>query len=172
VDARCAPGGILCHHAKDQIANFFRNPSSADPPAGFADSTPIECKPRSMPTDHGLGTDDHQGLFPFGPKPSRHYPEELIQGCEPWPGMPSLSLPGAAGEELGSQAVVCDGRGRDEGLRLRVTQRRRPSEGAIAFRLWTATLHVVEITGGQNFGESQPSRIGGLSPSSFVADYG
>src|SRR5437879_9455319 len=79
VDARCAPGGILCHHAKDQIANFFRNPFPADPPAGFGDRTPIECKPRSLPTDHGLGTDDHLGLFPFGPKPSRHDPEHLIE---------------------------------------------------------------------------------------------
>ena len=26
-------------------------------------------------------------------------------------------------------------------------------EGAIAFRLWTATLYLIEITGRQNFGE-------------------
>ncbi len=31
----------------------------------------------------------------------------------------------------------------------------RSWEGAIAFRLWTATLYPVEITGGQNFGEGQ-----------------
>ena len=100
-DARGAPDWILCHHAKDQIANFFRNPSSADPPARFGDSTPIECKPRSMPTDHGLGTDDHQGLFPFRPKPSCHDPEQLIQGCEPWPGIPSLHC-----QELLTESLV------------------------------------------------------------------
>ena len=65
------------------------------------------------------------------------------------------SAPRAAGEEPGSQAVVCDECGGDAGLRLRITEWRRPSEGAIAFRLWTATLYPVEIAGAQNYGEPQ-----------------
>ena len=41
-------------------------------------------------------------------------------------------------------------------MRLRIAEWRRPSEGAIAFRLWTATLYPVEIAVGQSFGEPQP----------------
>jgi hypothetical protein len=65
----------------------------------------------------------------------------------------------AAGEEPGSQAVVCDECGGDAGLRLRIAEWRRPSEGAIAFRLWTATLYPVEIAVGQSFGEPQLASI-------------
>jgi len=62
----------------------------------------------------------------------------------------------AAGEEPGSQAGVCDECGGDAELRLRIAEWRRPSERAIAFRLWTATLYPVEIAVGQSFGEPQP----------------
>ncbi len=41
-------------------------------------------------------------------------------------------------------------------MRLRIAEWRRPSERAIAFRLWTATLYPVEIAVGQSFGEPQP----------------
>ena len=64
----------------------------------------------------------------------------------------------AAGEEPGSQAVVCDECGGDAGLRLRIAEWRRPSEGAIAFRLWTATLYPVEIAVGQSLGKPQGSK--------------
>jgi len=64
-----------------------------------------------------------------------------------------VSVLRAAGEEPGSQAVVCDECGGDAGLRLRIADWRRPFEGAIAFRLWTATLYPVEIAVGQSFGE-------------------
>jgi hypothetical protein len=41
-------------------------------------------------------------------------------------------------------------------LRLRIAEWRQPSEGAIAFRLWTATLYPpVEIAVGRSFGEPQ-----------------
>jgi hypothetical protein len=36
-------------------------------------------------------------------------------------------------------------------LRLRIAEWHRPSESAIAFRLWTATLYPVEIAVGQKF---------------------
>jgi hypothetical protein len=70
-----------------------------------------------------------------------------------------------AGEEPGSQAVVCDECGGDAGLRLRIAEWRRPSEGAIAFRLWTATLYPVEIASRQNFGEGHPSAAAGKAAS-------
>jgi hypothetical protein len=42
LDARWATGWILGHHPKDEIANFLRNSSPADHPAGFGDGMPIE----------------------------------------------------------------------------------------------------------------------------------
>jgi len=45
---------------------------------------------------------------------------------------------------------------RRKGRRAASGARRRLScQGAMAFRLWTATLYPVEITGGQTFGDRQ-----------------
>jgi len=85
-----APGGVLRDHPKDQIADFLGSPSPAHDPAASGNCSPIHCKPRSMPTYNRLRAHYDESLFPFGPEPSHQDPEELIEGCQPWPGMLSL----------------------------------------------------------------------------------
>ena len=46
--------------------------------------------PDAMPTYNRLRAHNDESLFPFGPEPSHQDPEELIEGCQPWPGMLSL----------------------------------------------------------------------------------
>jgi hypothetical protein len=58
-------------------------------------------------------------------------------------------VPRVVGEEQGFQGAACDERGRGG----------PSSEGTIAFRLWTATLYSIEMTGGQNFGERQRTKF-------------
>jgi hypothetical protein len=79
MDAWCAPGRILDYHSKNEIANFLRNASPPDDPAGFGDGAPIERKPRSVPTDNGLWANDDESLLPSRPGSSSQYPEELIE---------------------------------------------------------------------------------------------
>src|SRR5205807_2699921 len=85
-----APGGVLCDHPKDQIADFLGSPSPAHYPAASGNCPPIEGESRSVPTDNRLRAHNDESLFPFGPEPSRHDPEELIEDCQPWSGMLSL----------------------------------------------------------------------------------
>jgi hypothetical protein len=59
------------------------------------------------------------------------------------------------GEEPGFQEGACDESEIVEASHLPEVRWRGSWEGAIAFRLWTATLYPVEIAGGQNFGEGQ-----------------
>jgi len=47
--------------------------------AALRDGLPVEGKSSSMPADHRLRGHDDQGLFPFGPKPSRQDLEQLIE---------------------------------------------------------------------------------------------
>ena len=75
----------------------------------------------------------------FAPGPRRAY-----RGVPALAAHAFASVLRAADEEPGSQAVVCDECGGDAGLRLRIAEWRRPSEGAIAFRLWTASLYLLK----------------------------
>ena len=43
-----------------------------------------------MPTYNRFRAHYDESLFPFGPEPSHQDPEELIEGCQPWPGMLAL----------------------------------------------------------------------------------
>jgi len=65
------------------------------------------------------------------------------------------SVPRVVGEGPDFQVAVCDECEKGEEVSPRVSESRRSSDGAIAFRLWTAMLYVIEIAGGQNFGEGQ-----------------
>jgi hypothetical protein len=60
------------------------------------------------------------------------------------------------GEEPGFPEAGFDERGRVEESRQKEVHGIDHAGGGIAFRLWTATSHPVEIKGGQNFGERQP----------------
>ena len=90
VNTRRSPGWVFRSHLEDQIANFPGNSSSADDPAGSGDGPPIQPESRSVPPYDRLRTHDKKSLFPSGPEPSRQNPEELIGGCQPWPGMSAL----------------------------------------------------------------------------------
>jgi hypothetical protein len=79
VNTRCAPGWILVHHPKDQIAHLLGNPLSPYHASGSGQGTPIERESRSVPTHHGLWADDKKSLFPSRPESSRQDPEELIE---------------------------------------------------------------------------------------------
>jgi hypothetical protein len=80
------------------------------------------------------------------------------------------SVPRVVGEEPDFQEGSCDECGRFEGSYLSGVRWRLSCEGAIAFRLWKATLYPVEITGGQNFGERQPA-LRHIPPLSFSRNH-
>ena len=73
--------------AAAKIADFLGGPSPAHYPAASGNCPPIHCKPRSVPTYNRLRAHNDESLFPFGPEPSHQDPEELIEGCQPWPGI-------------------------------------------------------------------------------------
>ena len=90
VDARRSPSWILGHHAKDQFPNFLRSLSSSDRPSHSGNQFPIQPETSPMPSDHRFRGNDDKRLSPSGPEPSRQNPEELVEYCESWPGMPSF----------------------------------------------------------------------------------
>src|SRR5579863_10628344 len=63
-------------------------------------------------------------------------------------------------DEPSVQEGGCDGYGRAEEMLLPGVRCHQSCEGVLAFRLWTATPHAVEITRGLNLGERQRSKSG------------
>ena len=90
VDARGAPSRILSRYPKDEIADFCRNPSSANHLVGLGNRAPVERESKSVPTHNGIRAHDNESPFPSGPEPSCQNPEELIERCQTWAGMLSL----------------------------------------------------------------------------------
>src|SRR5258705_10624622 len=88
MDARRSPSWILGHHAKDQFANFLRSLSSPNRPAHFGNQLPIQPEASPMPLDHRFRVDHDKRLFPPGPEPPRHDPEQLIEYRKPGPCVP------------------------------------------------------------------------------------
>src|SRR6202030_1405557 len=90
VDTRRAPGWVLDHHAKDQIPHLFGDSLPAYDSPSPGDQTPIESASRFVPSHNGFRARDNESRFPSGPEPSRHNPEELIEGNQLRPRMPLL----------------------------------------------------------------------------------
>jgi hypothetical protein len=90
VDAGSTPGWILHHHPKNQLTNLAGNSHSAAWPGDSGEEGPIKAKSRTMPTDHGLRTDDEEGLLPGRPKAAREHPEESVERTEFRSGVPAL----------------------------------------------------------------------------------
>ena len=78
VDPGRSPRGVLCGHLANQSDEFAAIPPSTSV-SRFP--TPEEPKPRTMPTDHGLGFDQYTGLFPGRPETTEKNPE----GLKGWP---------------------------------------------------------------------------------------
>jgi len=87
MNARCAPGRILCDHPEDEIANFLGDSISSHHSTRSGDGAPIERESSSMPADNGLGAHDDEGLIPTRPEFSRENPEELVKRSNAWPRM-------------------------------------------------------------------------------------
>jgi len=79
---RCSPGWVLSDHPKDQFANLLRRLSSSNLRPNSGDQPPVHTKTSPVPTDHGFGRNDDEGLLPSRPDPSSDYPEELIEEVE------------------------------------------------------------------------------------------
>jgi hypothetical protein len=90
VNARRSPSRILGHHSEDQLAQLLRSLPSPDWSPDSGDQPPIQTKASTVPTDHGFGGDDNEGLLPSGPKPAGDDPADPIKYLQPWPGMLSF----------------------------------------------------------------------------------
>jgi hypothetical protein len=64
MNARCSPCRVLRHHAEDQLPNFFCGLSSSYLPPDSRDQPPIHLKTGAVPTDHRLGRNHDESLFP------------------------------------------------------------------------------------------------------------
>jgi hypothetical protein len=149
----CAPGRVLRHHSKYEVADFLRNPSSAKQPAGSGDETPIECESRSVPTYHRLRAHHDESLFPSRPEPPRQNPEELIECFEPGPRMPPLQCRQllAKNEILQKESTMSAEEAKDRGTKL----------GTVIHSLLTPSrlFHV---------GEKEPRRLAIVSESPTI----
>src|SRR5487761_52160 len=85
VDARRSPGRILTNHSEDQLANLLRSLCSPNWPPDFRDQPPIHLKTGPVPTDHRLGRDHDERLFPLRPKSTDGNPEKLVEDAEARP---------------------------------------------------------------------------------------
>jgi hypothetical protein len=92
VNARRSLCRILGHHAEDQLAHFLGSLPSPDWPPHPGNQFPIQTKASTVPTGHGFGGDDNEGLLPSGQEPAGDDPEDLIKYLQPWLGMLSFQL--------------------------------------------------------------------------------
>ena len=90
MDARGAPGGILGHHAKDKLAQFFADADSSQASTMTGEPGPVQTKPGAMPAHDGFWHGYHQRLLPAGPPPSNKNPEQLVGGPQSRFGVASL----------------------------------------------------------------------------------
>ena len=84
VDAWCAPGLILCHHAKDEVTEILIH---ALPACAFPmprQPRPIQPEPIPMPTDDGLGLHNDESFFPIRPQSTEKPPEDSIIRSKRW----------------------------------------------------------------------------------------
>jgi len=82
VNARRTPSRILGDYLKDQVPDLpgQRLPPHSPPRSG--DQTPAQAEAGAMPMQHGLGCNHHQSILPPRPKPTREYPEKLVNRPE------------------------------------------------------------------------------------------
>ena len=79
VDAGGAPGWILGDHLKDQVADFLGDLLTANPFSRLRDQGPVQTEAGSVPTHHGLWSDDNKRLLPRRSKPASEHPEKFVK---------------------------------------------------------------------------------------------
>ena len=77
VNARCTPTRVIAAQHPDQISNLSRHAgatrlTTADSPR------PEQAETLAMPSDDGIGLDDHQGRFPVTPHAPQPDPEDSV----------------------------------------------------------------------------------------------
>jgi hypothetical protein len=82
MDARCTPGRILAHHAKDQLPNLLGSWPSPNRPSHLRNQLPIQPKTCTVPADDRLWRDHDECLFPIWPESTYSNPEDFIEELE------------------------------------------------------------------------------------------
>ena len=82
MDAWRSPGGVLRHHAEDQLPQLLWRPPSPNRSPDSGDQPPIQAKAGPVPAHDSLRSDDEECLLPLRPQPTDGNPEELVQQIE------------------------------------------------------------------------------------------
>ena len=90
VNPGSAPGGILSHHAKDQLPRLFRKWFSSARATVAGTPPPIEPEAGTVPANHCFRGDDHQRSLPPWPETFGACPEQSINAVETWLGFSTL----------------------------------------------------------------------------------
>lgn len=77
VDARCAPERVGRRHRADQHADLERHGRASH--ATSAPPRPDQAEPSTVPSQDGLGFDDHERRSPFMPHARDPNPEEAVR---------------------------------------------------------------------------------------------
>ncbi len=72
-----APSRIVCAHAADEVDVLAWNLGSADL-LGSRLPAPVELEALTVPSNHGLGSDEDEGRLPAVPESRKQHPEGSI----------------------------------------------------------------------------------------------
>jgi hypothetical protein len=77
----CSPGGIFCFHLPHQVSDFPFSLRAARSFSGLRYVVPIFFERPPVPFDDGIGLNNDEGIFPFGPEPAEQDPEDTVERC-------------------------------------------------------------------------------------------
>jgi len=80
VNARSAPSRILGYCFEDQLADLLADRSPTQLLSRPGKEPPVSLKTGALPSDHSIGFDHHQGVFPRRPEAPERNPEQLVHG--------------------------------------------------------------------------------------------
>ena len=72
-----APSRIVCTHATNEVDVLTRNPGPADL-LGSRLPAPVELEALTVPSNHGLGSDEDEVRLPAVPESRKQHPERSI----------------------------------------------------------------------------------------------
>jgi len=90
MNARRAPGRVLCDHAKDEFAQFPVDASSSHASPMPREPRPIQLEPGPMPANNGLRLYEDQRPLPSRPEPPQYHPEPSFRSGKSRLRMPSF----------------------------------------------------------------------------------
>ena len=83
VNPRRAPQGVGLGHPPDERSDLRGDGRAARSiPAALPGPEELEAGP--LPSDHGRGLDDGDGIRPAGPQAGQQDPEQAVGGSQPW----------------------------------------------------------------------------------------